>query len=357
MKLLKAVLHLDNAEPTPTDTLNYTLAIYAAHLGTGATLSCRSIKTATIKHYVNAAARIISVFDPKERDPRFPTGQSKLAQPITKVYSELERWESIPDRREPYTIQMQQLLATWARTESATDSIIPVLFNWFGVGLQTGCRLSEWAQERGRSSTHQAQRDIFNDVRAFHLRDLQFYGNNRQHLSTATAIMEPEKVVSLDITFRTQKNGNNGERRLFTRNTRDPNLDVVSHWLQIASRFVRLVGWQDTTTPLSVYQQYGSTAIRIVTAGEIETTMRRLAATSYNIDPRSQKSKLRLWSAHSLRVGACVILHGMNFTESQIKHLLRWRSDAFMMYLRNLHQLSSAQNEAVTDAANIPNFY
>ena len=36
------------------------------------------------------------------------------------------------------------------------------------------------------------------------------------------------------------------------------------------------------------------------------------------------------------RVGACVILYTLGFTDVQIQHLLRWKSLAFMEYLRNL---------------------
>ena len=43
--------------------------------------------------------------------------------------------------------------------------------------------------------------------------------------------------------------------------------------------------------------------------------------------------QLHLWSAHSLRVGACVILHAAGFTEPQIQFLLRWCSTSFLELL------------------------
>jgi hypothetical protein len=67
---------------------------------------------------------------------------------------------------------------------------------------------------------------------------------------------------------------------------------------------------------------------------------------------------LRKWSSHSLRVGACGILHGMGFTNSQIRLLLlRWRSDAFFDCLRNIAGLAFKQCRALHhDLSIMPNF-
>jgi hypothetical protein len=55
-----------------------------------------------------------------------------------------------------------------------------------------------------------------------------------------------------------------------------------------------------------------------------------------------------------LRVGACVILHAMGFTDVQIMWLLRWNSAAFMTYLRNVAVLSNRQNLAFSDVEAMP---
>jgi hypothetical protein len=120
----------------------------------------------------------------------------------------------------------------------------------------------------------------------------------------------------------------------------------------ILERFVLLCGPDDTTTPLSVYKTEGkSPELRLINAYDISTTMREIASKTYGITNKNQLSK---WSAHSLRVGACQILHSKGFTGEQIKWILRWNSDAFMVYLRNCEALSSMQNRAFdTTAADI----
>jgi hypothetical protein len=81
--------------------------------------------------------------------------------------------------------------------------------------------------------------------------------------------------------------------------------------------------------------------------------MRDVAAKVYNLDPTTPvgKTALQKWSCHSLRVGACVLLHTMGFTEPQIKWILRWKSDAFMVYLRNITNLSDKHTHAFNLAA------
>jgi hypothetical protein len=79
--------------------------------------------------------------------------------------------------------------------------------------------------------------------------------------------------------------------------------------------------------------------------------MRATAAAVYGLDPTKHAKDLQLWSSHSLRVGAFVVLHAHGFTGPQIQFLLRWKLDAFMAYLRNLGFLAMQQNVALSDSA------
>ena len=64
-----------------------------------------------------------------------------------------------------------------------------------------------------------------------------------------------------------------------------------------------------------------------------------------------------MWSSHSLRFGVYTALYAMGFQEMEIKHLLRWKSDVFLTYLRNLAITLRRHNEALTDASCIYNFF
>ena len=85
--------------------------------------------------------------------------------------------------------------------------------------------------------------------------------------------------------------------------------------------------------------------------------MRSLAVTVYSYHPDKDKKALQKWSAHSLRVGACVIIHNMGFSALDVQWLLRWRSMAFMAYLRNLAGLADRQHSALDRAGAMPHLF
>ena len=108
--------------------------------------------------------------------------------------------------------------------------------------------------------------------------------------------------------------------------------------------------------PLSVYKGNDGQPYNIKTV-EVERVNRAAAATLFQLDPIKNKAQLALWSSHSLRVGACsTTLYSQGFTEMEIKYLLRWKSNAFVTYLRNLVVTSRHHNIAMNDANEIPNF-
>jgi hypothetical protein len=133
------------------------------------------------------------------------------------------------------------------------------------------------------------------------------------------------------------------------------NYSWIKFLYSIVERFVVLRGATDLTTPLSVYR-HTSGAVYLLTAVDVEVVMRRVAAKVYHLDPSTTagKTALQKWSCHSLRVGACVLLHTMGFTEPQIKWILRWKSDAFMAYSRNITNLPDKHTNAFNLAAQGP---
>ena len=74
--------------------------------------------------------------------------------------------------------------------------------------------------------------------------------------------------------------------------------------------------------------------------------MLRLAA--YKTYKIKQKCDLARFSCHSLRVGACVMLHIAGFSTDSIKFELRWRSDSFRDYLRNVVSIAAVKSTALT---------
>jgi hypothetical protein len=292
----------------------------------------------------------------REIDPRFiSSADTKLAPVIAKVLAEQKRWESVPNRREPFTLPMYNIIAATAKQQSDITTLEVAMANWTLCNLYAGCRGIEWAQ----TSTTQAPismylRNRFNNAYAFTLSDVKCSTTCNQRLTMYQVLQNPSKVGKIHLRFEEQKNGDNGEWKLFVRNTNNTNLCFINAFLQILQRY-HLLTDGNLKNPLSIYRAPTGTVYNITTA-DVERTLRATAASLFHLDPQKHKSDLQLWSAHSLRVGACTTLYANGFNDTEIKFLLRWKSNAFMTYLRNLTVTSRRQNNAMNDTNTMPNF-
>ena len=218
--------------------------------------------------------------------------------------------------------------------------------------------MSEWAQPNERfkhpSTVH---KNAFGDAAAFCLNDIEIETLDRQRLHGADCLtVDWTEVNKLWVTFRTQKNGQHGERKLLSRNMGTSGYCGVKAFYNIMKRFAKLCGTWSVATPLGVYFSEIEGRPLMITANCIERHMRTIAAEVYSLDPVTRKKEVNRWSSHSLRVGACVLLHTQGFTTPQIQFLLWWRSDSFKVYLRNVKELVDQQNRAFDNAAALPNF-
>jgi hypothetical protein len=343
----------------PIERCVWQIALYAVHLATGHSIQCRAIKSGTIEKYLLAVATFCTRSNP--RDPRKSEQISKgLAPEIRGVIDKIKRWENIPERREPFTVEMLRYLIELLESQPhiyGPDSSLAVMVDWASCGLYDGFRLSEWAQINGHQALHNPQKNFKGEASAFCIDDLEFYSDDhiRIPIDQIISLDSDSPLVGQDyLRYRTQKNGENGEKRRHARNPSPTAPCHITSMMNIVKRFARLVGVK-SHVPLCVYRHHNG-SIRYITASIIESTFRMAAAHVYKLDPVKDCEHLRKWSAHSLRVGACVILHGMGFTETQIQFLLRWKSTAFFNYLRNILGLSYKQNRAFADLSVMPNF-
>jgi hypothetical protein len=253
---------------------------------------------------------------------------------------------------------MLRLLYSWVSDQHVSaDSSLAALQDWFTIGLFAGLRKSEWAQDAVASAVGSQHLNRKFETYAFCVTDFRFEMSDGARLIGLDVLAKPASmVVKLRIFFRMQKNNANGQDKLFARNSNPQGFCCIRAALRVLERFQRLRGSSDSTTPLAVFLSADGQC-KLITSDLVERVMRDLAATVYHLDPVKDKEALQKWSCHSLRVGACVILHGMGFTSTQIQFMLRWKSNAFMMYLRNLAVLSQGQNAAFDEAAAMPHFY
>ena len=114
--------------------------------------------------------------------------------------------------------------------------------------------------------------------------------------------------------------------------------------LNIARRAQRLNTPYDH--PALVYHDPHTGLRRLIMASQVAALLQQVAHKVFDI-PTDHKDLLA-WSCHSIRVTAANLLHRAKFSDSYIKNRLRWRSDTFLMYLRNTFHTASQHTNAIT---------
>ena len=331
------------------------MAMYAVYLGMGHTLTFKTIKARTVRNYLSEAAKLIQ----KRREahvlahpqagltwfcPIRTHGSTVMAPPIASCLKEIERWENMIDRREPLTVDMIHFQKTLCHN-STPHSLEQAMYDWETTGIYGGFRLSEWAQEDHVQRLDQVKLAIDGEPTAFLIDDLEFKGENGRHMTRNEALARPHLVHQVIVCWRFQKNGTKKEKKTFVRITSgDRSLCAVSAWLRIVQRWTDL--HLSSNHPLAIFSDNGTVSGKpeFIRSAHINTTLQHAATAVYHItDPAA----IARFTSHSIRVGACVALHAAGVQQQDIKFALRWKSDSFYNYLRNLPCQSARMASAV----------
>ena len=121
---------------------NVIMACFASFLLMGHTLLCKSINVDTVKKYLLAIKDYFV-----DHNQWYPSivKHDITAPVLTSVYKEGQRWESMPNRQEPITMEIMRFLISQAST-SHQDSPEAAIADWCIIGSQSGFRCSEWCQ-------------------------------------------------------------------------------------------------------------------------------------------------------------------------------------------------------------------
>jgi hypothetical protein len=95
-----------------------------------------------------------------------------------------------------------------------------------------------------------------------------------------------------------------------------------------------------------VYRDPNTGKHRLLTASQVAIFLHHVTHKVFDI-PTGHKDLLA-WSCHSIRVTAANLLHRAWFPDSYIKNRLQWRSDTFLMSLRNTFYTADQQTKTIT---------
>ena len=256
------------------------LAMFALHLFTGHSIQAKSIKLGTIQGYIRSVGTFLQQYHPDSIDPRFDRpGDQRVGALLTTVFERIRKYENIPDRQEPFTIEMLEFVLAWAAEIDDDDCLIAVLADWYVIGLHLGLRKSEWAQELDSQwNVTRYNADIHGRARAFIILDFRIQTTGGRRYSGHSCLrVQPNTVRKLWVTFRTQKNGQHGEERMFTRTQLDGKRCMIQAVYRVLRRFVRLMGPDDTETPLALYRADNGN-VQLIAPSLVERNMRTVAA-------------------------------------------------------------------------------
>ena len=165
------------------------------------------------------------------------------------------------------------------------------------------------------------------EARAFRIDDLTLMGPDGRPQDPHTSTFA--SVDRADVRWRYQKNGDNGEVIKYYRDYDNPDWCPVRAIWNIVQRAIRL--GIPAHEPVAKYKDTKG-KVFFITDKNVRTLLQDAAKNALGINDKKALSK---WSCHSMRVTAANELHRLGFSDAFIKHRLRWRSDAFQMYLRH----------------------
>jgi hypothetical protein len=321
----------------PLECVNDIMYMYTVGLTAGETIQDKAIKTATIKGYLAAASEYILTIGERQSCPMADPRTGKEHSKITRELKEFERWEKIPNRKDPLTKKMLNTLAKDMAPRTHIDSKENAFIDWCTVGLHMGYRRCEWASDKAAVKPEDVTRcenptkDIYQAV----LDDYRLLGEQGKRLTTEEELTySADKLSGAVITVRFQKNGHHGEKVSQAANTTQPDFCCARAIQRIKQRAKRL-GLQGHH-PASAYRAFKkSVRPSFFHASMITKLLRKMAEITYDCDLKEAGLN---YTGHSLRIGATVILYCGGARDTDIQHRLRWRSMTFLTYLRDVPQ-------------------
>ena len=235
--------------------------------------------------------------------------------------------EDIAVQRYPLTAAIFAELGKRSEKSKSDDSEQCLIFNVTCMGRFIGPRAGEYSQTSPNKIDYHTYPSGKTVIKAFTANDFVFYdkdGNIIDILNEDSL----ETAIKVRITWRIQKNRQNGENKTLSAEPTCPKLCPVRAAIKIVLRARRL--GQPDDLPVACYWQ--KKKFSYLTGTRVAALYRQAAKA---VNPRISKDDLSRYSAHSLRVWACVLLDEAGCTPEFIKSRLRWKGNSFRMYLRD----------------------
>lgn len=334
----------------PLRSQNFFLACYVRSLMLGETIQGTKIKFKTVKNYIGAALKLFrnrNLLIPRSNQYENSRSNQLLnIDYLNIVLTAIESYENIPNRKNMITDKMCRTISELAANKPAV-SLEAALYDWITLGRYTGFQKSEWCQD---SQTEYEKCELKGSpARAMLMKDFKFKDKHQNKIKVTPGI-NIDPIHELHITWKTQKSKQNGQTIPYKRDDVNTRFCPVRAGVRIILRALNLK--VQTHHPIGVFKHAKERKYSFITDPLTSNNLRKAANIAYNI---TDIKELEKWTSHSIRVTAANLLHMVQFSNSFIQSRLRWKSDSFLMYLRNTIYCASEHLKAITlSDSNLP---
>ncbi len=199
--------------------------------------------------------------------------------------------------------------------------------------------MSEYAQTTDKNVDYHVYPSGKQVIKAFTANDFHFFDKNSQVI-TELSDTSIEVVDRVRITWHIQKNHQNNQTVTLSSDKTNTAICPVLAALCLVLR-ARCLSQPDSM-PVECYSKKDSLAY--ITGTRIAVLF---SAAAIAVHPTITKEDEQQYSAHSLRVWACVLLNEAGKLPDYIKKQLRWMGDSFWMYLRDTRVIQDQHCEAL----------
>ena len=212
------------------------------------------------------------------------------------------------------------------------------------VAAATGLRCAEYAQKTQSMFDEHEYPSGKRVIKAFISTDWKFYDSSdsliRIHTLKSDLREFPRK---LKVTFRIQKNRQNGQSITLVADDAHPDICPVQATYRIFLRSKRL--GQLDSEPMGVFvNKFGIT--RYLTGNKIQDVLRSIAKA---VHPDLTDDEIKRFSSHSGRVWALVLLDEAGMSPVFMTSRLRWMGESYKLYLRDTSVLQQQHVDALSN--------
>lgn len=326
---------------------NFIIACYAVSLTKGETLLGRNIRYATLKGYIKQAIEC-------HKCRQLPSPELADINYVKIITNAVKKYEKVPNRREMiHDVMFQHIIQIYKKhKDTSPNDLITALCEWMFLGRYVGFRSAEWCHESPTSYKRIDDEEWGDrpDSLALILGDFSFASADGTPFVIPTSwwgkhfSSVPSSIHYTELEIRKQKNNDNGAKLTYAKHTKNIAICPVLAALNIYCRGRRL--GHPSTYPAAVYFSQHHRTSRLITARDTNTFLRHAARVVYKF--KKTDKRLDKWSTHSIRVTACNLLHRARYSDTYIKNRLRWKSDAFLMYLRNTFYTADEHSKSLS---------